>query len=184
MIYVVDMNVDKMSYLLARFFFSSAFICVRNMFRITIFITLSLKAIVFACICVKEDLPTLYNEFETTEYIFIGTVTNVTKIRRYGATGWSRDVQFDVNEYLKPSSSVSNNNSMMIYTANQRSACGLNMKLHQRWQVWATYTNFFSDDDEPQWLTADKCGRSTKIYNRNISLLRQWSMAKLISKHS
>ena len=156
---------------------------------VTVFVTLYLKAITFACICVKEDLPTLYNEFETTEYIFIGTVANMTITWRYGGTGWSRDVQFHVDEYLKPpppssSSSVSNNNSIIIYTANERSACGLNMKLNQRWQVWATYTSFFSNDDEPRWLTADKCGRSTKIYNRNIRLLRQWSMAKSISKNS
>ena len=140
---------------------------------VTVFVTLHFKAKTFTCICVKEDLPTLYNEFETTEYIFIGAVTNMTITWRYGGTGWSRDVQFHVDEYLKPSSSsVSNNNSIIIYTANERSACGLNMKLNQRWQVWATYTSFFSNDDEPRWLTADKCGRSTKIYNRNISLLR------------
>ena len=151
---------------------------------VTVFLTLYFEAITFACICVKEDLPTLYNEFETTDYIFIGTVANITITRRYGGTGWSRDVQFHVDEYLKAaSSSVSKNNSIIIYTANERSACGLNMKLNQRWQVWATYTSFFSNDDEPQWLTADKCGRSTKSYNRHISLIRQWSMTKSASKN-
>lgn len=153
---------------------------------VTMFVALYFQAITLACICVKENLPTFYNEFETTEYIFIGTVTHLTITRRYGGTGWSRDVQFHVDEYLKPSSSslVSKNNSIIIYTANERSACGLNMKLNQRWQVWATYTSFFSNDDEPRWLTADKCGRSTKIYNRNIGLLRQWSMTPSTSKNS
>ena len=159
---------------------------VQTIATVTVFATLHFKAMMFACICIKEDLPTLYDEFETTEYIFIGTVAHMTITRRHRGTGWSRNLKFHFNEYLKPpsSSSVSNNNSIIIYTANEWSARGLNMKLNQRWQVWATYTSFFSNDDEPPWLTADKCGRSTKSFNRNISLLCQWSMTKSTSNNS
>ncbi len=124
-----------------------------------------------ACSCISLKSRSLYDEFKETDYIFIGTVTNITTTSGMSA---SRDVQFRVDEHIKGPSN-SGNVSMLIYTPKERSACGIKMKLNERWQIWADYTDFFSDDSNPKWLTAFSCGRSTNKFNRNLSLLCKWS---------
>ncbi|CAF1092917.1 unnamed protein product [Adineta steineri] len=134
---------------------------------------------ILGCSC-SEKRSSLSKDFEKTEYIFVGFVKNVTITWRNGDTEASRDVQLHIGEVFKQPSSM-NSTSITIYTPKDRSGCGINMKLNERWQVWATYTNMFSDDDMSHWLTVDTCGRTTKIYNRNLSRLRQLSTMKYIS---
>ncbi|CAF3252379.1 unnamed protein product [Rotaria socialis] len=114
-------------------------------------------------------------------YIFIGTVTNITTTWRDGGTGASRDIQFHVDEFIKQPFN-SNNHSIIIYTPRDRSACGIKMKLNERWQIWAEYSNFFSEDDVPRWLTVISCGRTTKNLKQNDRLLRKWSTTPPIRK--
>lgn len=106
----------------------------------------------FACECSLNDPSSLYDDFKSMSYIFIGTVTNVTTTWRDGGTGASRDVQFHVNEFFKQPTNF-HNYSITIYTPKDRSACGINMKLNERWQIWAEYTSFFSDDGISRWLS-------------------------------
>ncbi|CAF0880949.1 unnamed protein product [Rotaria sordida] len=116
----------------------------------------------------------LPKDFEVTDYILIGTVTNTTITWRNNDTEASRDVQIHTDEVFKQPS-ISNNQLITIYTPKDRSGCGLKMKVNERWQVWATYTSMFSDDNTRRWLTVDSCGRTTKIYNRYSSHLRRLS---------
>jgi hypothetical protein len=125
----------------------------------------------------------MYNDFTSMSNIFIGTVTNITTTWRDGGTGASRDVQFHVNEHIKQPSNF-NNDSIIIYTPRDRSACGVKMKLNERWQIWAEYSNFFSEDDVLCWLTGISCGHSTKNLKRNDRLLRKWSIMSPIRKDS
>jgi hypothetical protein len=147
--------------------------CSQVIIALMVVITLFFNATTFACSCSKR-IPSLYKDFKRAEYIFIGTVTNTTTTWRNDDTEASLDVQFHVDEFFKQPL-ASNNRSVTIYTPKERSGCGLKMKFNERWQIWATYTTMFSDDDTHQWLTAHSCGRSTKIYNLNSSKLRQWS---------
>jgi len=149
---------------------------------VMIIFILFFNASTFACSCSKK-ISSLHKDYQRTEYIFIGTVTNLTITWRNNDTEASRDVQFHVDELFKQPS-ASNNRSITVYTPKDRSGCGLKMKLNQRWQIWATYTSMFSDDDISHWLTVDSCGRSTKIYNRNSTLLRRWSNMTSNSKNS
>ena len=136
-----------------------------------------------ACECAPNTLNSLDDDFKRVSYIFIGTVTNITTTWRNGGTGASRDVVFHVNDLIK-GPSISSDNSIMIYTAKERSACGIKVKLNERWQIWAEYSNFFSQDDDPRWLTADSCGCSTKHAKRNDHLLRRWSTTSRLPKNS
>jgi hypothetical protein len=142
---------------------------------VMVFIMLFFNTTTLACTCSKK-IPSLYKDFKRTEYIFIGTVTNTTTTWRNDDTEASLDVQFHVDEFFKPPALTSNNRSITIYTPKDRSGCGLKMKSNERWQIWAIYTTMFSEDDNTRrWLAAHSCGRSTKIYNRNINHLRRWS---------
>ena len=155
------------------------FDCEQVVVFVMIFLTLFFNATTFACSCSKK-VSSLSKDFERTDYIFIGTVTNTTITWRNDDTEASRDVEFQVDEFFKQPPTV-NNGSITIYTPKDRSGCGIKMKINQRWQIWAIYTSMFSDDDDLRWLTADSCGRSTKIYNRNHSYLRRLSAMTLIS---
>ena len=129
---------------------------------------------IFACECPSKKSRSLYNEYQNMSYVFIGTVTNVTTAWRDGGIGASRDVQFHIDQLIKNPSNFSAH-SVVIYTPKDRSACGIHMKLNERWQIWAEYTNFFSEDEIPRWLTVINCGRSTKHFKRYSQQLRQWS---------
>lgn len=142
---------------------------------------LLLDVTTLACECPPNTLNSLDGDFKRVSYIFIGTVTNITTTWRIGGTGASRDVVFHVNDLIK-GPSISSDNSIVIYTAKERSACGIKMKLNERWQIWAEYSNFFSQDDDPRWLTVDSCGRSTKHVKRNDRLLRRWSTTSRLPK--
>jgi hypothetical protein len=128
-----------------------------------------------ACECVSKESRFIYNDFKRMSFIFIGTVKNITTTWRDGGTGASRDVQFQANKFIKKPANF-NNDSVIIYTPKDRSACGVKMKLNERWQIWAEYSNFFSEDDVPRWLTVISCGRSTKNLKQNAYLLRRWSV--------
>lgn len=135
-----------------------------------------------ACECPSKTFNSLPDDFKSASYVFIGTVTNITTTWRDGGTGASRDVQFYMNNALK-APSIFTNRSIMIYTAKERSACGIKMKLKERWQIWAEYSNLFSEDDDPRWLTVDSCGRSTKKLKQNERLLRRWSTTSVLPKN-
>ncbi|CAF4001657.1 unnamed protein product, partial [Adineta steineri] len=135
--------------------------------------------VILGCSCSKKR-SSLSKDFEKTEYIFIGFVKNITLTWRNGDTEASRDVQLHMDKVFKQPPSL-NSTSITIYTPKDRSGCGINMKLNERWQVWATYTNMFSDDDMSHWLTVDSCGCTTKLYNRNVNRLRQLSTMKFTS---
>ncbi|CAF4307498.1 unnamed protein product, partial [Adineta steineri] len=134
---------------------------------------------ILGCSC-SEKRSSLSKDFEKTEYIFIGFVKNVTITWRNSEREASRDVQLHIYEVFNQPPPM-NSTSITIYTPKDRSGCGINMKLNGRWQVWATYTNMFSDDDMSHWFTVDSCGRTMKIYNRNLNHLHQLSTMKFTS---
>ncbi|CAF1546023.1 unnamed protein product [Adineta ricciae] len=116
-------------------------------------------------------------------YVFIGTVTNVTTTGRDGSTGASRNVDFHIDEFFKQPTNF-NNNSITIYAPQDRSACGIYMKLNERWHIWAEYTSFFSDDGISRWLTVIRCGRNTKHLKRHDHLIRKRSLISSTRKDS
>ncbi len=148
---------------------------IKIIFIVTCSLSLFFNFPTLACECTPKKFRSLSNDFKSMSYIFIGTVTNITTTWRDGGTGASRDVQFHVDEFIKQPSNF-NNHSIIIYTPRDRSACGVRMKLNERWQIWAEYTNYFSEDDVRRWLTVTSCGRSTKNLKRNEHLLRKWSI--------
>ena len=146
---------------------------------VSVFIIGFFNATTLGCSCSKKR-SSLFKDFEEAEYVFIGTVKNVTITWRNGDTEASRDIKLHVDEIFKQSLSV-NSSSITIYTPKDRSGCGIKMKSNERWQIWATYTNMFSDDDTTLWLTVDSCGRTTKTYKQNLHRLRRLSTMKFIS---
>ena len=159
----------------------------KRFFKLVVILTflsaLLLDLTTLACECPPKKSNSLYDDFKGATYVFIGTVTNMTTTWRDGGTGASRDIQFYVNDLIK-GPSMSTDHSIVIYTAKERSACGIKMKLNEQWQIWAEYSNFFSQDDDPRWLTVDSCGRSTKNFKRNDRLLRRWSTMWTLPKNA
>lgn len=167
-----------LSFLLSLYIYT--YVYFRSKMKVIIFllllfsITNLFNSTVSSCSCSKKHLS-LLKEFKQTDYIFIGTVKNTSITWRNNDTEASRDIQLQIDKLFKKPSSFNHSSLITIYTSKDRSGCGIKMKINQRWQIWATYTNMFSNDDNPRWLTVDSCGRTTKIYNRNLSRLRRLS---------
>jgi hypothetical protein len=100
----------------------------------------------------------------------------------FGMWGIIESGRFSRGPSLKQPANL-NNDSITIYTPKDRSACGVKMKLNERWQIWAEYASFFSDDDISRWLTVINCGRSTKNLKRHDSLIHKWSIMLSTTKN-
>ncbi|CAF4070857.1 unnamed protein product, partial [Adineta steineri] len=87
---------------------------------------------ILGCSC-SEKRSSLSKDFEKTEYIFIGFVKNITTTWRNSEREASRDVQLHIDEVYKQPSSM-NSTSITSHTPKDRSGCGINMKLNERWQ--------------------------------------------------
>ncbi len=76
------------------------FNCDQTVVVVMIIFILFFNATVFGCSCSKK-VSSLSKDFERTEYIFIGTVTNTTITWRNNDTEASRDVEFHIDEFFK-----------------------------------------------------------------------------------
>ena len=131
-------------------------------------------SLTFGCSCLPFTASPSFEEFNKTDYLFIGRVTNIRVTRPKDAPDAVRIATFRVTELIKSPSNTTNS-TLLVYSPKSSSLCGRTIKLNERWQIWGHFGEFFLSNNGGDKISVNLCDRSTTDTRANIKQLRRWA---------